>query len=954
MKRIMSFLLCMAIMFVGLPVFGSVTALAEQEQAEYTLINSGTCGSNVIWKYYSNGLLEISGSGAMSNYWYGSYDGYKEVTTAPWRPYFKTIKTVVIHKGVTTIGKFSFCCCMNITSVSISDTVTRINLCAFLSCRSISSLVIPNSVTYLEDDVFDCCIGLTDVVLSNGLTRLKSYMFCSCSSLERITIPKSICVIDHDAFVHCTKLSNVFYTGTLSDRNQISIASNNDNLLNATWEYEWDGGNNSFATFSPGYHYEYKENGEKYDSIYDLDSKWSLRLFDEDNCTYNRDLAIAAICMSQEIYRSQSSYNILNRLEDLGFSKIGYTENLFSEEDWAKYGSPPIAFGATTYQSEDGTKKTVVSLTIQGTSDVATAITDIVDGGLQGFRKVGEIALVELKDFALMHSIDLTSEDTIFFITGHSLGGATAGRLAIELKNEGYNNKTFVYTFASAKYSTECNGVTYSEKDFPYVLNMVNVGDFVPTVAPWGTRVGRDFEFNSLFYIDEQSKIINKDKNQILYDFYSLEKLRQNKWNPIDMSLISLERLGHYHHLYTSYLPYILSGQKSNSQIDAEYNFDLLLSSIKCPVDIAVYDTMGQSIAYTESGDVTYCEESPVFIMVNGEDKYVLAPEYYPIDIEIVGTGEGTMDYSVQKLSSDNIELESISFENVQIETGKTMLSEVGGDKEVTHLYLTDSGEKTARIGNDGTEFSILTTGTYDGFEYILYADGGLRIDGEGALHFYDTNDNPMIIYKDQINTVDLGRNVVCDHRYDAKNVVIKATEDGKESVFHVCKMCFHEENLLKFSGTSLTLHDNMQLNFMVEKDSIDETGYENPYAVFIVDGNEITVSEYTTNDKYCIFSLNNIQPDKLNGEITATLYASYGDAIFSSSSITSNIFDFGKQGCDINGDGSVDIIDLIMLKKLMCNAPVSEESDDVVDLDFNGKLDALDLTYLIKILLFS
>ncbi|MBR7071577.1 MAG: dockerin type I repeat-containing protein [Clostridia bacterium] len=123
---------------------------------------------------------------------------------------------------------------------------------------------------------------------------------------------------------------------------------------------------------------------------------------------------------------------------------------------------------------------------------------------------------------------------------------------------------------------------------------------------------------------------------------------------------------------------------------------------------------------------------------------------------------------------------------------------------------------------------------------------------------------------------------------------------------------------------------------------------------VYYVDGDEITVSEYTANDKYYIFTLDNIQQDQLNSEITATLYATYNDTLVSGDSMTATIFDFGTQGCDINGDGSVDIRDFVRLKKLMCNAPISEESDDVVDPDFSGTLDALDLVYIRKMLLLA
>ena len=154
--------------------------------------------------------------------------------------------------------------------------------------------------------------------------------------------------------------------------------------------------------------------------------------------------------------------------------------------------------------------------------------------------------------------------------------------------------------------------------------------------------------------------------------------------------------------------------------------------------------------------------------------------------------------------------------------------------------------------------------------------------------------------------------------------------------------------------GAYLTLQNNLKVNIVFKKELFDETGYENSYVVFVVDGNEITVSEYTANDKYYIFTLNDINKDQLNSEVTVTLYATYNDTLVSSDSITSTILDYGTQGCDINGDGTVDIRDRVRLKKLLCEVPNPEESETIPDLDFNGALDALDLTYIFKMLLFA
>ena len=46
-----------------------------------TIVDSGTCGSNLTWTLDSDGLLTISGTGEMASY---SYNNHEHYTTAPW------------------------------------------------------------------------------------------------------------------------------------------------------------------------------------------------------------------------------------------------------------------------------------------------------------------------------------------------------------------------------------------------------------------------------------------------------------------------------------------------------------------------------------------------------------------------------------------------------------------------------------------------------------------------------------------------------------------------------------------------------------------------------------------------------------------------------------------------------------------------------------------------------
>ena len=120
-KRLLSFVLAALMIASLLPA----TALAAD------IVDSGTCGaegdgSNLTWTLDSDGVLTISGTGAMKE-----YDPYK----APWYGSSSRVKSAVIAEGVTSIGGKAFLDCSSLTSVTIPNSVTSIGEYAFYNCR---------------------------------------------------------------------------------------------------------------------------------------------------------------------------------------------------------------------------------------------------------------------------------------------------------------------------------------------------------------------------------------------------------------------------------------------------------------------------------------------------------------------------------------------------------------------------------------------------------------------------------------------------------------------------------------------------------------------------------------------------------------------------------------------------------------------------------------------------
>lgn len=164
-------------------------------------------GSGVTWQLTENTddpstyKLTISGSGAMEDFPFGSYQ--------PWYSFHDQITSVVVSPGVTSIGQCAFSRFAKLTHVDIADSVISIGWDAFYYCSSLTNITIPQSVTYIGPLAFFHCTNLSSITLSNNITSIGSSAFEDCTNLTSITIPGSVTSIGLAAFCNCTKLTSI-------------------------------------------------------------------------------------------------------------------------------------------------------------------------------------------------------------------------------------------------------------------------------------------------------------------------------------------------------------------------------------------------------------------------------------------------------------------------------------------------------------------------------------------------------------------------------------------------------------------------------------------------------------------------------------------------------------------------------------------------------------------------
>ncbi len=225
-KRLLSLVLALVLLLALLP--GGALA------AEVFL--TGECGDDLSWVLYHDGLLTISGTGAM-------YDYPRDAEYASWYGNQMIITEIVIAEGVTGIGNRAFYGCTALQRITIPASVTSIGDNAFLNCDSLTEITVPATVTRLGDGPFASCRRLTDIKaeeanpaftavegvlfdksgtaliqfpggrsgaysIPEGVTDIRPEAFRGCFSLTGVTIPDGVTTIGCSAFYDCRALKD--------------------------------------------------------------------------------------------------------------------------------------------------------------------------------------------------------------------------------------------------------------------------------------------------------------------------------------------------------------------------------------------------------------------------------------------------------------------------------------------------------------------------------------------------------------------------------------------------------------------------------------------------------------------------------------------------------------------------------------------------------------------------
>ena len=247
MRKALGIALALVMAFTLLPA-----AFARDDEGP-GVVGQGYCGgegdgTNLTWLLDGEGVLTISGAGAMAD--------YPNTGARPWAEYYDSVSDIVLEPGVTTVGDRAFAHLPNISEIVLPDGVAAIGEYAFAGLSSfdasgLTALTVPPSVTrfagsalafcpslcqirisdldawcaievygdgMMYDMLYDLILNGTvikDLVIPAGVTEVGRGTFRN-ASIQSVVFPEGLTSIGDGAFIRCAELTGIDLPDTLT------------------------------------------------------------------------------------------------------------------------------------------------------------------------------------------------------------------------------------------------------------------------------------------------------------------------------------------------------------------------------------------------------------------------------------------------------------------------------------------------------------------------------------------------------------------------------------------------------------------------------------------------------------------------------------------------------------------------------------------------------------------
>ncbi|MBQ2812144.1 MAG: leucine-rich repeat domain-containing protein, partial [Clostridia bacterium] len=224
----------LSVIFAVIMLLGSFTALASERD----VVATSTSG-DVVWTFYSDGELNVTGSGSIfgvSGTVTKYYSQIKKITIGEHIKCYESfnfdgnytgflnLESIVVEEGNTSFStdengvlfdvmKTKLYLCPAKTSFTeyyIPDSVETICTIAFGASQTLKTITGGKNLKTIDPKAFYCSTSITEInLLSDKLENIKNYAFYKCTALEKVTVSGGTPIIENRAFEYCSSLENV-------------------------------------------------------------------------------------------------------------------------------------------------------------------------------------------------------------------------------------------------------------------------------------------------------------------------------------------------------------------------------------------------------------------------------------------------------------------------------------------------------------------------------------------------------------------------------------------------------------------------------------------------------------------------------------------------------------------------------------------------------------------------
>lgn len=135
------------------------------------------------------------------------------------------VQDFIIDNDITSIDKYAFHKCDQLTSIFIPKNVEMIGNYAFSECGALEAVIFEDGsrVKDIGSGAFSECDSLQRIIIPRGVTKILGETFKDCISLYEIMIPSSVESINNTAFSGCPNIDVAYMSGRWNNSKRIEL-----------------------------------------------------------------------------------------------------------------------------------------------------------------------------------------------------------------------------------------------------------------------------------------------------------------------------------------------------------------------------------------------------------------------------------------------------------------------------------------------------------------------------------------------------------------------------------------------------------------------------------------------------------------------------------------------------------------------------------------------------------